>query len=158
MGLGSLYVDIPDKSFVGWRVWIHDPGAAVKPFKYLRDPLFLGGCALYALNRWAMKPNFHQEFLQSWFNDSLLIPCALPPLLLAHRYLKLRSHDAPPTGAEVALHLIFWSMLFEWWGPHIFKHATGDWLDVAAYAAGGMASWIWWNRQGFAGAPRSHEL
>ncbi|MDB6034493.1 MAG: hypothetical protein JWM16_4831 [Verrucomicrobiales bacterium] len=124
----------------------------------MRDPLFLGGCALYALNRWVLKPHFHQLFLHSWFNDSLLIPCALPPLLLTHRFLKLRRHDAPPTEGEIAMHLIFWSILFEWWGPHLFKHATGDWLDVAAYWAGGLVAWLWWNRSVIFVSLGRHEL
>lgn len=127
-------------------------------FKYLRDRLFLIGCAAYATNRWVVKPHFHQVFLRSWFNDLLLIPCALPPILFMHRYLKLRKHNEPPTAAEVALHLVFWSALFEWWGPHLFRHATGDWFDVAAYTAGAVVAWLWWNRLAVAGLFRPHEL
>lgn len=120
---------------------------AVKPFAYLRDPLFLAGCALYALNRWLVKPHVHGAFLHSWFNDLLLIPCALPPLLLVHRALRLRTHDAPPTWPEIGLHLLFWSWLFEWAGPHLFQRATGDLFDVAAYVSGGLVAWAWWNRK-----------
>ncbi|HEY0456626.1 MAG TPA: hypothetical protein VGE41_09650 [Verrucomicrobiae bacterium] len=115
-------------------------------FRYIRDPLFLICCGLYALNRFWLKPHWHSVFLVSWFNDVLLIPCALPPLLGLHRWLKLRSHDAPPTRGEVGLHLLFWSILFEWIGPHIFPHTTGDIWDVVAYTAGGVLAWFWWNR------------
>lgn len=127
-------------------------------FGYLRDPLFLLGSTLYALNRLVLKPHFHQVFLHSWFNDTLLIPCALPPLLLLHRWLKLRKHDAPPTLGEITLHLVFWSMLFEWWGPHLLKHVTGDWGDVLAYFVGGLLACVWWNRIGLLHLMRSHEL
>jgi hypothetical protein len=137
---------------------INPPGLAVKGFQYLRDPLFLGGCVLYALNRWLLKPHLHQVFLNAWFNDLLLIPCALPPLLWMHRLLKLRGHDAPPSAAEIGLHLAFWSLLFEWWGPHLFRHATGDWLDVAAYVVGGIAAWGWWNRNRIFGWDQTHGL
>ena len=76
------------------------------PFRYLRDPLFLPGCALYALNRFWWKPHFHNAFLHSYFNDLLLIPCALPPVLLAQRWLKLRFHDEPPRAGEIIFQLL----------------------------------------------------
>jgi hypothetical protein len=130
----------------------------VNRFRYLYDKLFVCCCLLYICNRWALKPHFHQVFLSSWFNDLLLIPCALPPLLWLHRFLGLRKQDVPPTAGEIGLHLAFWSMLFEWWGPHIFKHATGDWFDVAAYTAGGLGAWLWWNQSLIFSLLRSHEL
>src|SRR5580658_4433734 len=63
---------------------------AVKRFGYVFDPFFLACCALYAVNRWLIKPHTHIAFFHNWFNDALLIPCALPPLLLAHDLLRLR--------------------------------------------------------------------
>jgi hypothetical protein len=121
----------------------------MKRFAYLRDPLFLFSCALYALNRWIVKPQLHFAFFHSWFNDVLLIPCALPPLLLAHRWLGLRSHDALPSPSEIATHLIGWSVLFEVIGPHIMRGTTGDPWDVLAYATGAGAALLWWHRDWF---------
>lgn len=117
----------------------------MKRFSYLRDPLFVGGCLAYALNRWVLKPHLSSALLHNWFNDALLIPCALPPLLLAHRWLGLRKHDAPPTALEVAAHVIGWSALFEWAGPHLMRGAIGDPWDVVAYAVGGVAALMWWS-------------
>jgi hypothetical protein len=117
----------------------------MRPFRYLRDPLFLFGCAAYALNRWLLKPHLHSTFLHSYFNDLFLIPCALPPLLLLQRWLKLRSHDGPPTAGEIGFQLVVWSILFEWIGPHIMPHAVGDPWDVVAYAVGGLFAGLWWN-------------
>jgi hypothetical protein len=108
------------------------------------DPLCLGGATLYALNRWGIRPHTHVALFRFWFNDALLIPCALPPLLLVHRCLRLRSHDNAPTIGEIAGHLAFWSVLFEVIGPHFFRRATGDIRDVAAYAIGALISWAWW--------------
>jgi len=101
------------------------------------------------MNRWLVKPHCHSVFLRSWFNDSLLIPCALPLLLLVYRWLHLRPHDQPPTLLEIAAHLALWSVLFEWIGPHLVKHATGDWLDVIAYSAGAVVAAAWWHRASF---------
>jgi hypothetical protein len=107
----------------------------------------LGSCAAYALNRWLLKPHLHSALLHSYFNDALLIPCALPLALLLQRWLGLRSHDAPPQPAEIALHLGVWSILFEWIGPHLVRHATGDPWDVAAYWIGGLLAGLWWRWQ-----------
>lgn len=138
--------DIIDQTRFGHGVWHGHSGLAVKPFGYLRDRLFLLGCLLYALNRWGLKPRLHIAFLHDHFNDSLLIACALPPLLYLHRLLKLRSHDRPPTPAEIGWHLVFWSVLFEVIGPRILPHATGDPWDVVAYVVGGILAGLWWQR------------
>jgi hypothetical protein len=98
------------------------------------------------MNRWLLKPHSHSVFLRSWFNDTLLIPCALPLILLVYRCLKLRPHDDPPTILEITGHLVLWSVFFEWIGPHLVKHATGDWLDVLAYFAGATVAAVWWHR------------
>jgi hypothetical protein len=117
----------------------------VKKFRYALDPLCLACCVLYALNRWGLKPHTHIAFFRFWFNDLLLIPCALPPLLQVHRWMKLRGHDRPPSAAEVFSHLMFWSVLFEVAGPHLMRGVTGDWHDVAAYAAGALAAFGCWH-------------
>lgn len=114
-------------------------------FRYLRDPLFLVGCTLYALNRWVVKPWTSSPFLHGQFNDLLLIPCALPPVLWIQRKLGARLHDAPPRAGEIVAHLIVWSLLFELAGPHLMR-TTGDVLDVVAYAAGGLFSALWWRQ------------
>ena len=118
----------------------------MRRFLYLRDPCFLACCAAYALNRWLLKPHLHSVFLHSWFNDLLLIPCALPPLLLCQRWLKLRPHDEPPRLGEIFFHACVWSVLFEWIGPHLMRHTTGDPWDAVAYAVGGLLAGIWWQR------------
>lgn len=119
----------------------------MRPFRYLRDPLFLVSCAAYAINRWLIKAHLHSDFLHSHFNDLLLIPCALPPILWLHRQFGLRSHDQAPTVLEIASHLGFWSAWFEWLGPKFVSHATADPLDVLAYLAGALLAGVWWHRE-----------
>jgi hypothetical protein len=119
----------------------------VRPFRYLRDPIFLCGCAAYALNRWLIKPHIHSGFFHSYFNDVWLIPCALPPILWLHRQWNLRTHDDAPHASEIILHLTFWSLLFEWIGPRFVAHTVGDPLDALAYAVGAMFAAVWWHRE-----------
>lgn len=120
-------------------------------FRYLRDRLFLAGVALYALNRWLVKPSMPEAevFFRGHFNDLLVIPCALPPMLLLHRLLGLRRTDAPPQAGEVALHVCVWSIFFEALAPLVVRSARADLWDVFAYCAGGLASWAFWNRRAF---------
>ena len=127
------------------RFWFRPcyPCAAVRRFRYVFDPLCVICCLLYAANRWLIKPHCQIVFFHSWFNDLLLIPCALPPLLLIQRWLGLRSHDQPPTAGEVAAHVVGWSVLFEVIGPYILP-TTGDPWDAVAYAVGGGIAFGWW--------------
>jgi len=140
------------------RIRSRHPCTALSSFRYVRDRLFLLTCALYAINRWILKPRVHSRFLHDHFNDLLLIPCALPPLLLFQRWLKLRLHDQPPTFGEIALYLVVWSILFEVIGPHIMPWTVGDPWDVVAYVVGGTFAGVWWNRHWFFRRPVRHEL
>ena len=118
----------------------------MKRFRYWRDPLFLIAALGYALNRWLLKPLFLSPFLHGYFNDLLLCPAALPLVLWLQRLTGLRQHDLPPTGLEISLHLVVWSVICEFIGPHWLHHGTADVWDVAAYTAGAIAAGFWWNR------------
>jgi hypothetical protein len=113
-------------------------------FRYLSDPLFLIGCSLYALNRWLLKPHLSSTFLRFWFNDLLLIPCALPVALWLFRMLGLRDGDEPPSFLDLTWILVVWSLLFEWIGPKFIPRTTADWRDVIMYWMGGICAWLFW--------------
>jgi hypothetical protein len=115
-------------------------------YGYWRDPLFVLASAGYALNRWELKPRLAWPFLHAHFNDLLLIPAALPVVLWLQRRLQLRPHDQPPSGAEILLHLSVWSLICEFIGPYYLHFGTADVWDLAAYAVGGLAAFLWWNR------------
>jgi hypothetical protein len=114
-------------------------------FRYARDPLFLLASLLYLLNRTLLKPHLQIPFLHNYLNDLLLIPCALPLVLLLQRKLQLRKVDAPPRFSEIFFHLIIWSILFEGLAPHLI-HTTSDPYDLLAYGTGGIISWLIWKR------------
>jgi hypothetical protein len=118
-------------------------------FLYIRDPLFISGCLLYLGNRFLLKPLLPNEelFFHAYFSDLLLIPCALPPILLIHRFLLIRNLDEIPSFQEILIHLVVWSSLFEWIGPNFITTATSDSVDIIAYWAGGIVSWMLWNKE-----------
>ena len=116
-------------------------------FRYFLDPLFLGCSFVYVMNRFIIKPRMPSSeiFFRGYLNDFLLIPCALPPLLFLHRIFSLRSANQPPTPREITIHLVFWSLFFEYLGPIFYRRATSDPWDIGAYWVGGFISWIVWN-------------
>jgi hypothetical protein len=116
---------------------------------------------MYALNRCVLKPHFALSFLRGQFNDLLLIPCALPPLLWLHRKLGLRRGDTVPTVGEIALHTSVWVVVCEIVGPR-YCRGTADYLDVIAYSIGAIFAGGFWMRWGRSSAvnestPRSAE-
>lgn len=116
----------------------------MKRFGYLRDPLCLFACALYVLNRCWLRSHTGGEFFTGYFNDLLLIPAALPLVLWVQRHLGVRADDQPPRWREITLHLVVWSITAEAIVPHLTARATGDWRDIAAYAAGALGAGCWW--------------
>jgi hypothetical protein len=114
----------------------------------LADPLFLGACLLYALNRWVLLPlaPHRPAFFRDHFNDLLLIPAALPPLLALYAALGLRRHWSPPRPLEVLTHLALWSLLCEWIGPYYLHKGTADFRDVMAYASGAFVALLYWSK------------
>ncbi len=122
-----------------------------RPFRYLADPLMLTGIAAYWIHKLWIKPTLwgSSGLLHDYLNDFLLIPIFLPPTLYLHHLLRIRPHHRPPTPAEITLHVALWSILFLLVFPHspwLYRHSTPDPYNALAFAAGGAAAWLIWNR------------
>lgn len=133
----------------------------MRPFRYGFDPIFLAGVLLYALNRLCLAPRWGgaAPFLTNFLGDLLLIPCALPLLLLLQRLTGLRTHDLPPTRGEIAGTLLLWAALFEIVFPRLLGRGVGDPLDVLAYSAGALLAalaWAWPHPSTVCAAPSHH--
>ena len=126
-------------------LWTGNHGALTMRFRYGSDPLLLFSTFLYLLNRFVLKPHFALSFLHDHLNDLLVIPCALPWVLLLQRKLHLREHDHPPTLLEVLFHLGIWGIIFEGVAPHLIQ-STGDRYDLLAYSVGALIAWAFWNQ------------
>lgn len=115
-------------------------------FRYAADPLFLLACAAYSINRWIVKPHTNSTFFHGTFNDLLLIPAALPVVLMIQRLLGWRSSDQPPTAGEIFGHWLVWSIVCEGIAPLLWSRPVGDFRDVMAYGIGAFLAGLWWNR------------
>ena len=118
----------------------------VRPFRYLRDPLFLFCLVLYFVNRFGLKPLFPQSFFHDHLNDLICIPFWIPILLWLAKKAGLRRHDNPPLWAEVFVPTAVWSVLFELVFPRLTPRCVADPWDMTCYAAGALLAFRWWNR------------
>ena len=111
------------------------------------DPICVAAWGAYCLNRFVLAPHFGEAlpFLREHFNDSLLIPAALPLLYWARFRVGLRERNALPLWRDVLLWCAIWSLMFEWVGPRFLRRSVGDWGDVAAYFGGGIIAAAWWH-------------
>ena len=127
--------------------------SAERRFKYVRDPLFLACVAVYAVNRFFIKPLApgHLAFFHWHLNDLICIPFWLPPVLWVNRRIGIRRHDGTPTFGEIFLHLALWSAFFEIAAPRMAMFQgmpVGDPADVLFYALGALAGAVFWGLRG----------
>lgn len=118
-------------------------------FRYGFDPLCGLCCCAYAINSGVLAPLVGGVFLRGYFNDLLLIPCALPWVLWIHGALGWRSGSAYPSGAEIWGHCLIWGLVAEGLGPLLFAGSVGDVGDLAMYSIGALVAHRWWRRDVF---------
>lgn len=118
------------------------------PFRYLRDPLFLGCVALYGVNRFLLRPLWPVGFFGAYVNDLICMPLWVPVMLWVLRRTGLRTDDALPRGYEVLIPLLLWSAWFEVvlpQAPGFQDVAFADPADLLCYSLGGLVSAAYWN-------------
>jgi hypothetical protein len=117
-------------------------------FRYWRDPVFLISVAVYALNRFCVKPHLHHysPLFHGHLDDILTTPVALPIYLLVYRWIGLRPDDLPPRSWEIGLHVAVWIVFFEWFGPLILHVGVYDPMDDWSIAGGAVVAWALWQR------------
>ena len=119
-------------------------------FQYLGDPVCIAAAIIYLVNRLYLKPHAMSGTFGEWYlNDVLCLPLFLPVILYVQRRMEVRFHDGPPRLWEVLQQWAIFSVLFEVILPRFpqYFRTTGDPWDVVAYLVGGMAAWLWWNRE-----------
>ncbi|RSK44566.1 hypothetical protein [Hymenobacter perfusus] len=118
----------------------------------LRQPLFWAGVGLYllALTQKRGGPLLHlawwPTFLNGQLTDVLTLPLELTLMLWwMRRYYFRQPQFVLPTSWIFSCWL-FTAIWFEGIWPRFSASVTADWLDVVAYALGGLIFWRWMNR------------
>ncbi|MDF7811882.1 hypothetical protein [Hymenobacter sp. YC55] len=116
----------------------------------LRQPLFLLGAVLYflaILHKRGVGPlPYWPPVLGSYLADVLTLPLELTLLRwIMRRFYFQTPVFVLPTSWVVATWLTI-SVWFEGILPYFSRTATGDPLDVVAYAVGGLIFWRWLNQ------------
>lgn len=136
----------------GWWPFTRSGGRAATDsshFRYAFDPVCLAAIALFALNRWCLKPaGIAPAFTHGYVNDLLCLPIFVPLSLLFQRCIHLRRHDRAPLAWEIGQHWLVFSILFECVIPRVpgFRSTADPW-DVLAYLVGGVIAWLGWRRR-----------
>ena len=119
----------------------------MKPYRYLRDPLFVFCFVLYFLNRLVIKPFLPNTFSRSYLNDVICIPFWVPIMLFLIRKVGLRRDDSPPRSYEILIPLLIWSYFFESVAPYTRQYrglAFGDPADILCYGLGALVGAVFW--------------
>ncbi len=112
---------------------------------FFRDPMWMVAMACYASHRCWQWYFPGAGWMDSYWNDFLMLPCALPLILWLYGLLGLRDDSIKPLGIEILGHGILWGLMAEMVGPLVFDHSVGDPWDLVAYAAGGLVLYLRWN-------------
>ncbi|MBT5927893.1 MAG: hypothetical protein HOH33_14870 [Verrucomicrobia bacterium] len=89
--------------------------------------------------------NAESGWMDYYWNDVWMLPCAIPLVLSVYNALGLRQSMEIPSGFEILWHGILWGLIAEFVGPLLFVHAVGDPWDLAAYAVGGFLLYFRWH-------------
>ena len=101
--------------------------------------------ACYGLHRCWQTVFPDSGWMDRYWNDLWMLPCALPLILSLYSALGLREPATPPSGTEIFWHGVLWGLMAEFMGPLYFKHAVGDLWDLVAYAVGGIVLFYRWH-------------
>jgi hypothetical protein len=114
-------------------------------FGVWQNPLVLGSTFLYVLH--SVLRQFFPEpwFLQFYLNDLLCMPIVLGAAIFLQRNLVLRQPAYALTGYQIAIVVIYWSVMFEGVIPKFVERYTADIFDVIAYSLGGLLFYLFGN-------------
>jgi len=96
--------------------------------------------AVYVLFKSAQRNGIEMPLLHGWFSDVLCMPIVLGAVQFT---IKLFRPTFALSGVMVAVAVIYFTLVFEWWLPQSSSIYTSDWLDVLCYALGGLAFYFY---------------
>ena len=103
----------------------------------------LTGSLLYLLH-FFLKMNgkgYNSTLFRYYFSDVLALIVCVPLFANLQVLFRVRK-NFNIMGKEIVLYFLIFSIVYEGISPQIYYKATGDWLDVLAYALGGLILWV----------------
>ncbi|WP_026463172.1 hypothetical protein [Adhaeribacter aquaticus] len=106
--------------------------------KLLLNPFFIVAISLYVVNKFLLPLLNLNQYQVPYLNDMLCLPVVLTLALWLQQNLFPRSCRRRLNGAQVIFTVIYFAVIFEGLLPALSDKYTRDYLDVLAYAVGGM--------------------
>lgn len=129
----------------------HGCSVVMKPFTehvnfhLLRDPFWIMATLCYVLHKCWQSVFPDSGWMDQYWSDIWMLPCALPVILSLYSAFGLRKPGALPSVAEILSHGVLWGLMAEFLGPMLFAHSVGDPWDLVAYAVGGFFIFARWH-------------
>jgi len=113
--------------------------------KLLHNSLFWVILSLYLVNRYLLTVLGLAQYKIPYLNDVLCLPVVLTLALWLHQKLFPQNCRHRLNAAQVIFVVLYFAIFFEGILPIISARYTRDYLDILAYALGGLAYYFLFN-------------
>jgi hypothetical protein len=111
----------------------------------LRTPFFLLASSAYLVNRFLLTCLERPQYKIPYLNDVLCLPVTLTLALFLQQQIFPGTARERLNAAQVLFTFLYFACFFEGILPALADRYTRDWLDVVAYAAGGLLFYFYCN-------------
>lgn len=113
----------------------------------LRNFLFMGSLSLYLANRYLLAGLDLAPYKIPYLNDLLCLPIVLSLALWIQQKLFPMTCRPVLNAAQVIFAVLYFALFFEVVLPAFSRRYTRDYLDILAYAVGGIIYYFFFNPQ-----------
>jgi hypothetical protein len=115
--------------------------------KTIKHPLFLISVFLFIMNQIMERKGIFIPWVHAYLDDLLCMPVTLTIALFMQQKFTFSPSYTLSKNKIIGV-LMFYSVFYEVWLPHIYSRYTSDVLDVAAYATGAVLFYFFLNNPG----------
>jgi hypothetical protein len=124
----------------------------------VRTPFFLLASSAYLVNRFLLTCLELPQYKIPYLNDVLCLPVTLTLALFLQQQIFPGTARQRLNPAQIIFTFLYFTFFFEGILPAQADRYTRDWLDVVAYAAGGLVFYYWGNPKSKPASPRATPL
>ncbi|MBS9524373.1 magnesium citrate secondary transporter [Litoribacter ruber] len=112
-----------------------------------KNPFFIVCCILFWVNQYLEKvQGIFIPYVHAYLDDLLAMPVVLGLTLQAFRWFHSLKAKFVFTKTQIAVAVLYFSLIFEVILPMRSEVYTRDWWDVLMYAIGAVGFYFWINR------------